>query len=68
LGIENKDIAASLYKLLIYKEGDFFLPHKDSEKEKGMFGTLIIGLPAKHTDIQNIGHSNWYNSNEITPR
>jgi len=49
LGIENKEIAASLYKLLIYKEGDFFLPHKDSEKEKGMFGTLIIGMPAKHT-------------------
>jgi len=49
LGIEKKSICASLYKLLIYKEGDFFLPHKDSEKEKGMFGTLLIGLPAKHT-------------------
>jgi hypothetical protein len=33
---------------LIYKEGDFFLPHKDSEKAKGMFGSLVIGLPAKH--------------------
>lgn len=49
LGIENKKIDAHLYKMLIYEEGDFFLPHKDSEKEKGMFGTLIIGLPSKHS-------------------
>ncbi|HMG07889.1 MAG TPA: 2OG-Fe(II) oxygenase, partial [Mucilaginibacter sp.] len=49
LGIENHSVSANLYKLLIYEKGDFFLPHKDSEKEKGMFGTLIIGLPSKHT-------------------
>jgi len=49
LGIEGCAISANLYKLLIYESGDFFLPHKDSEKEKGMFGTLIVGLPAKHT-------------------
>lgn len=49
LGIENDEIAAHLYKMLIYEKGDFFLPHKDSEKEKGMFGTLVIGLPAWHS-------------------
>jgi hypothetical protein len=49
LGIEGKKIKANLYKMLIYEKGDFFLPHKDSEKEKGMFGTLAIGLPSKHT-------------------
>ena len=49
LGIENYDIAAHLYKMLIYEKGDFFLSHKDTEKEKGMFGTLIIGLPSQHT-------------------
>ena len=49
LGIEDHEVVASLYKLLIYEEGDFFLPHKDSEKEKGMFGTMVIGLPSKHT-------------------
>lgn len=49
LGIETNTIRANLYKMLIYEEGDFFLPHKDSEKEKGMFGTLIIGLPSKHS-------------------
>ena len=48
LGIESS-ISPSLYKLLVYEEGDFFLMHKDSEKEPGMFGTLIIGLPSAHT-------------------
>ncbi len=49
LGLEDYDIKASLYKLLIYEEGGFFLPHKDSEKEPGMFGTLVVGVPSKHT-------------------
>jgi hypothetical protein len=49
LGIDQYAVSASPYKLLIYEEGDFFLPHKDSEKEKGMFGTLVIGLPSKFT-------------------
>jgi Rps23 Pro-64 3,4-dihydroxylase Tpa1-like proline 4-hydroxylase len=49
LGIESYEVKASLYKMLIYEEGDFFLSHKDSEKEKGMFGTLILGLPSRQT-------------------
>ena len=49
LGLEDCTIAAHLYKLLIYEEGDFFLPHKDTEKEKGMFGSLIVGLPSQYS-------------------
>lgn len=49
LGLEGYDVEAHLYKLLIYKEGDFFLEHKDSEKQKGMFGTLIVNLPSRFT-------------------
>jgi hypothetical protein len=49
LDLELRTVSATLYKMLIYEQGDFFLPHKDSEKEPGMFGTLIIGLPSKHT-------------------
>lgn len=49
LGLEDCTVSAHLYKMLIYEKGDFFLPHKDSEKEKGMFGTLVIGLPSKYT-------------------
>lgn len=48
LGLEDYHIEANTYKLLVYEEGGFFLPHKDSEKEKGMFGTLIISLPSIH--------------------
>lgn len=36
----------SLYKLLLYKTGSFFKPHRDSEKEDGMFGTVVIQLPS----------------------
>ncbi len=49
LGIKKAEVTASFYKLLIYEKGGFFLPHKDSEKEKGMFGTLVIGLPSAHS-------------------
>lgn len=41
-------ITAYLYKLLIYEEGSFFLPHKDTEKEDRMFATLTITLPSFH--------------------
>ena len=56
LGIEDYTVEAHLYKLLIYEEGDFFLPHKDTEKEKGMFGTLIIGLPSQYTGGELVIH------------
>ena len=49
LGLEDYTVHAEPYKLLIYEKGDFFLPHRDSEKAKGMFGTLIIGLPSQFT-------------------
>jgi len=47
LGLENSNIKASLYKLLLYEKNSFFKKHKDSEKENGMFGTLTICLPSK---------------------
>lgn len=47
LGIEAP-VVAELYKLLVYQEGDFFLPHRDSEKAPGMIATLVVALPADH--------------------
>lgn len=38
-------VRAHLYKLLVYGPGDFFVPHRDTEKEPGMFGTLVVTLP-----------------------
>jgi len=39
-------VEAILYKLLLYKTGGHFRKHKDTEKEKSMFGTLVIQLPS----------------------
>lgn len=49
LGLEEKDIEAHLYKLLIYEPGSFFLKHRDTEKQKGMFGSLMVHLPGHYT-------------------
>lgn len=46
LGIVSHAVSCTLYKLLLYEEGGHFKPHKDTEKEDRMFGTLIIQLPS----------------------
>lgn len=48
LGCEAGDADVELYKLLIYDEGGFFRPHRDTEKSDGMFGTLVVCLPCPH--------------------
>jgi hypothetical protein len=48
LGVSNDNVEARLYKLVLYEEGGFFKSHKDTEKEPGMFGSLVVQLPAKH--------------------
>ena len=48
LGIEGNPVAQP-YKLLLYEKGGFFLPHRDTEKISGMFGSLIVNLPSAHT-------------------
>ncbi|KAB5578894.1 hypothetical protein GE09DRAFT_1023195 [Coniochaeta sp. 2T2.1] len=47
-GLGLTDIAARLQKLLLYEKGSFFKPHKDSEVEPGMVGTLVVCLPSQH--------------------
>lgn len=44
----QNEFKLSLHKLLLYKSGSFFKLHRDSEKETGMFGTLVIQLPSKY--------------------
>ena len=43
------DVQYVLYKLLVYESGGFFAPHRDSEKDAGMFGTLVVLLPSEHS-------------------
>ncbi|ATY63069.1 hypothetical protein A9K55_009334 [Cordyceps militaris] len=39
---------AKPHKLLLYEPGSFFKQHKDSQKEPGMVGTLVVCLPSEH--------------------
>jgi hypothetical protein len=45
LGLPPGELHAELYKLLVYRRGGFFKPHRDSEKHDGMVASLIIVLP-----------------------
>lgn len=45
LGLPPGELRAELYKLLVYRRGGFFKPHRDSEKHDGMVASLIIVLP-----------------------
>jgi hypothetical protein len=45
------NIEARLYKLLLYEQGGHFSAHQDTEKERGMVGTLVLQLPCEQ------GHS-----------
>ncbi|KAF8632785.1 hypothetical protein AX15_001685 [Amanita polypyramis BW_CC] len=51
LGVPNYDRLprCKLYKLLLYETGSCFPPCKDSQKEKGMFATMIVLLPSWYT-------------------
>ena len=45
LGV-SEPVSAELYKLLVYDKGSFFVSHRDTEKEPGMFATLVLALPS----------------------
>ena len=49
MGCFNKNVIAKLYKMLFYKKDGHFLKHRDTEKEKNMFATLVIQLPSIYT-------------------
>ncbi|KAJ7488868.1 hypothetical protein FB451DRAFT_1223132 [Mycena latifolia] len=41
-----------LHKLLLYEIGSHFASHQDTEKQAGMFATIIIILPSEHSGGQ----------------
>ena len=50
LGVPTRaTLTATQQKLLIYEPGQFFAPHRDSEKEPDTMGTLVIVLPGNYT-------------------
>ena len=44
--VQNLGIEAHLYKVLLYEKGGHFKAHKDTVKQEGMFGTLVLQLPS----------------------
>jgi hypothetical protein len=47
-GLGFQKVVAKPHKLLLYEPGSFFKSHKDSEKEQGIIGTLVVYLPSQH--------------------
>jgi hypothetical protein len=45
----RREFHAESYKMLLYEEGAMFKTHQDTEKVPGLFGTLVIALPSRHT-------------------
>src|SRR5262249_22829534 len=41
-------LTAVLDKLLIYGPGQFFAPHRDTERHDDMIGSLVVILPCRH--------------------
>ena len=48
LDLPDGKLGAKLDKLLIYEAGQFFVPHKDSERSDDMMATLVVVLPSEH--------------------
>lgn len=46
---QRSNVAANLYKMLLYEPGGHFQKHRDTEKEPGMFGTMVLQLPSQHS-------------------
>ena len=50
---------------MVYEKGGHFLKHRDTEKEKNMFGTLIIQPPSTHTGGELVVYENDDRSNRV---
>ena len=49
-------VTADLYKLLLYREKDFFHHHQDSQRSARMFATLLFFLPVEYEGGEFVVH------------
>lgn len=57
LGLPDGRLTARLDKLLVYGPGQFFKPHRDTERADDMIGTLVVVLPSPHKGgTLNVSH------------
>ncbi|AVP96512.1 hypothetical protein C7S18_04555 [Ahniella affigens] len=47
-------LKAELHNMLIYRTGQFFLRHRDSEKLEGMIASLVVSLPSRFAGGETI--------------
>ncbi len=75
LGLNQGQLGAKLYKLLVYKEGGFFAAHRDTEKVPGMVATLSLSLPTpgeggelsiRHGDQETVFNMNAEEPSELS--
>lgn len=71
LGLQQAQLDAKLYKLLVYTEGGFFAAHRDTEKVRGMVATLSLSLPTSgeggELSIRHAGKETVFNMNAQEP-
>ncbi|KIL64913.1 hypothetical protein M378DRAFT_162782 [Amanita muscaria Koide BX008] len=48
-GATGSGIRYKLHKMLLYETGSHFRPHQDTQKEDGMFATMVVVLPSQYT-------------------
>jgi predicted 2-oxoglutarate/Fe(II)-dependent dioxygenase YbiX len=41
-------LSPQLHKLVLYGEGDFFVPHRDTERDATLWASLVVVLPCAH--------------------
>ena len=70
LGLEDEQLEAHLYKLLLYEKGGRFLPHRDSEKLDGMVASLIVVLPnpfdGGELEVRHAGNTKLFNFSRVS--
>ncbi len=45
---EGVALRAVLHKLVLYEEGGFFAPHRDTERDPTMWGSMVVALPGSY--------------------
>lgn len=71
LGLPRGTLTARLHKLLVYGPGGFFLPHRDTERDDAMIGTLVVVLPCPHRGgaltVEHAGTTRRFTSADMPP-
>jgi len=55
---KDVEVRASLQKLVLYEAGGFFAPHRDTERDPSMWGSMVVVLPSAYEGgVMVVGHA-----------